>query len=260
MRKLLAAFATSARERSAYRAELLGTAVFLGILLFIFSRLWIAVGQEQGTGRYSVAKLLFYLVVTELVTMSPGNVHVRIGDDVKSGEIALALLRPVGYVPWELAKAAGSAFVRLAMLTIFGIPAAFLLVGMPDLEPMGVLIGIGILVPAAVLVETCVRLLMGLLAFWFEDAAPFFWIWQKSSFVLGGLMMPLDLYPQWLRRVTEVLPFQALLYGPARTVVDFDPRFALRAFATLACWGLVLMLLLTVVYDRGRRRVQVNGG
>jgi hypothetical protein len=38
---------------------------------------------------------------------------------------------------------------------------------------------------------------IGLLDVWGQYARPVYWIWQKSLFVLGGLMLPLSLYPSW---------------------------------------------------------------
>ena len=39
------------------------------------------------------------------------------------------------------------------------------------------------------------HLQLGYAAAWVGTPAPLFWIWQKMTFVLGGLMIPLTLYP-----------------------------------------------------------------
>jgi ABC-2 type transport system permease protein len=41
--------------------------------------------------------------------------------------------------------------------------------------------------------------------------------------VLGGVLVPLELFPEPLGSIARALPFAALLYGPARTIVKFDP-------------------------------------
>ena len=264
MRKALAVGLTSARERLRYPGEALGTAFFFATLLFIFSRLWSAVLDEGGkAGGYSLEQLLWYLVVTELVTMSPANVHQRIAESVRSGDIAVHLLKPMGYVSWELARVSGAAAVRLGVLTLAGAPCAALLVGWPGAsirDWRGPALALGVFVPAAIVFESSVRILIGLLAFWVEDSNPCYWIWQKAAFILGGLMLPLDLYPDWLARVASWLPFQALLYAPARTAVAFDGAFAARAALTLLVWGCVLIGALHLVSWRAQRRIALNGG
>ncbi len=56
---------------------------------------------------------------------------------------------------------------------------------------------------------------IGLLAFWLQDVAPVYWVWQKLMFVLGGLMLPLELYPVFIQRAAAFTPFPTLLAAPA---------------------------------------------
>ena len=259
-RALAAAFAASARERARYPGDALGSSVFLGLLLFTFTQLWTTAAHGGRIGAYAPAQLVLYLLVAELVTLAPGAVHVSIGARVRSGDLATDLLRPVDWIAWELARSAGSSVVRMATLLAVGAPALVLLVGMPRLDPRGVAVGLLVLVPLAVLLESCIRVLVGLLAFWFEESTPFYWIWQKLSFTLGGLMLPLDLYPEWLRSVASCLPVASILFAPARAVVAYDARETIVAILTLCAWLAVAWLTLGLAYGRASRRLQLNGG
>lgn len=259
-RVLSAAFAAGWREKLRYPGDMLGAAFFLCLLVFVFGRLWTAVEAQRGLpGGWSVKALVLYLVVAELVIMSPGALHQRVGSDVRSGDLAVALLRPVGWISWELARAAGAALARMLVLGVAGGSAAAFFHGLPPLDARGVAVGI-LLVPLAVLLECAARLGIGVLAFWLEDANAFYWIWQKLGFVLGGLMMPLDLYPTWLRDIARVLPFEAAIGGPARIVAAFDPSLALHALLRLGAWSLAALLALGLVHRRAIRSVQLNGG
>jgi len=261
VRPLLAAFVMSARERLRYRGDLAGSAVFLAIIVFIFARLWQAVlGDGADLRGYTVAQLVLYLLVAQVVTMSPGMLHQRIAEDVRSGDLATQLLRPVSYVAWELARGMGASLVRATALVVVGVPVALAFAGLPRLDPRGVAFGMLVLVPAAMVLQALTRILIGLAAFWFEDSNPFHWIWQKVSFVLGGLFLPLDLYPGWLRAVASWLPFEAMLYGPARTVIAFDADLAWTTAWKLGAWLVVFGLVLVATYARASRRLQLNGG
>jgi ABC-2 type transport system permease protein len=79
-------------------------------------------------------------------------------------------------------------------------------------------------------------------------------------FVLGGLVLPLTLYPDWLRRIAEASPFSAFLYGPGRLALGFDPAAALRTVAMLLLWGAAAGLLAAWLHRRGLRVLDVNGG
>ena len=53
VRSILAAAAAALRERLRARTDLLGTAAFLGVVLFIFHRLWTAVAGEGGEASWA---------------------------------------------------------------------------------------------------------------------------------------------------------------------------------------------------------------
>jgi ABC-type uncharacterized transport system permease subunit len=40
--------------------------------------------------------------------------------------------------------------------------------------------------------------------------------------MLGGMLLPVELYPAAVRRVVEALPFQYMIAGPARLLVKFS--------------------------------------
>jgi ABC-2 type transport system permease protein len=78
--------------------------------------------------------------------------------------------------------------------------------------------------------------------------------------LLGGLFVPLALYPSWLRTLALASPFSALLYGPGSMAFDFDPAAAARVGMKLLAWGVVLVALLASTYRRGLRVLDAHGG
>jgi ABC-2 type transport system permease protein len=102
--------------------------------------------------------------------------------------------------------------------------------------------------------------MIGLTAFVTEDVAAFDWIYSKFVLILGGVLIPLDFFPDWLGNLAKSLPFAYATYGPARLFVSPD----LTRFATLVLgqiiWLVVLGTMLAFVYRRGERRLTINGG
>lgn len=49
--------------------------------------------------------------------------------------------------------------------------------------------------------------LIGLAAFLVEETNSFELIYQKAVFILGGMLLPLDMFPEWLQRIARLLPF-----------------------------------------------------
>jgi ABC-2 type transport system permease protein len=113
---------------------------------------------------------------------------------------------------------------------------------------------------AAMVLVIGLYVLIGLAAFWLGDISPLFWVAQKLLFILGGLMLPLSLYPEWMQRVAYWTPFPSLLAGPAGFMVGGgadDARWLLR---DLMLWGIGIVLVAHVLFVRALRTLQTNGG
>ncbi|MFI5308916.1 MAG: ABC-2 family transporter protein [Polyangiales bacterium] len=239
------------RQRLGDRSVLIARAVFYVLVLFIFSRIWKTLGQ--GGDRY-----VWYLAVTEWVTLSQPRLFLEIERDVRSGEIAYQLTRPTSYLVMQLAEGAGELVLGLSVLGLVGLCAATLLTSsLPD--PTGLLFAGALGLTAAVLLLLC-NALIGLSAFWLQDCSPLYWLWQKANFVLGGLFLPLALYPSWLRLIALWLPFSAIVGGPGSMLLEPDAKvFVLLAIKLSACIVLAWQAL-DALYERAVQRLELNGG
>jgi ABC-2 type transport system permease protein len=256
LRKYVSAAAIAARQDFAARGELLGRAAFYGVILLIFSRLWHVAG---GGGASSEAAMLWYLAITEWVILSTPPIQNDFERDVRDGDIAYQLGRPASYVGMRLADGAGRTLARMTALGALGFPFTWWLAGSLPPDPVGVPAALALAV-VAMAVSLLFQAAIGSTAVWLQDVQPLYWIWQKLLFVFGGLILPLDVYPAWLRAIGEWTPFPALLYGPGKAALHFDGAAASRTAALLVVWGAAAALLLRFVHRRGLRVLDVNGG
>jgi ABC-2 type transport system permease protein len=259
--KYLALALASARRALAERGVLAGRVVFLGMILFIFSRVWATVLARgavtvSGAGQ---AELIWYLAVTEWCVLSVPPVFLAIEGDVRSGDIACRLVRPVSYLGAQLAEALGETGLRLLVLGPAGAAFAFALAGGWPADPRGLLLALP-LGPLASSLAVLSTAAIGLSAFWIVDTSPIYWIWQKLAFVLGGLLLPLELYPDWLRALARFSPFPAMVWGPGRMAFGFAPEIALETLVELVVWGALVGAGLAWLSRRARLRLTVNGG
>ena len=240
------------RQRAQARAALPVRALFYALILLIFSRLWAAVVPNAGD-------YVWYLAVAEWVTLIQPRVFESIQRDVRSGDVACMLGRPVSYLGTKLAEAAGELIASLLFLALCGFGLAYVLSGGLPHEPLGLFAALLLGVLASVLWQLCCAWI-GLSAFWLEDCTPLYWVWQKLSFVLGGMFVPLSLYPEWLRTLCGWLPFSAMVGGPASMVLHFDAALFALLLAKL-CASIVLAWHgLQLTYGRALRAIAVGGG
>jgi ABC-2 type transport system permease protein len=258
-RGLFAVLRLSVRQTFAQRAAWMGRSVFLVLILVIFSRLWLAVEQSGALGGQSAADLLWYLAITEWIVIGLPLTHLSIEADVRSGDLAAVLPRPLPWLAVKVAEGLGALLVRLLSLGVAGFVAAWLLAGGPPSDARGLALALPLGLLAGAL-GTLFHALIGLSSFWITDCSPVHWVFQKMCFLLGGLVIPLSIYPGWLRALCEVTPFTALLSGPGRMAFGWDPTLALQTAGLLVVWSAVAWLLLAWVGRRALRQLDVGGG
>lgn len=258
IRLLRVALSTAARRVIAQPGNAVAALVFYVAVMSVMSALWRA-AAEAGGGEvvgYTALAVTWYAATAEASTVSLNIRMIEIiGDDIASGAIATELLRPASVLAVRVAEAVGTALPRLAMCILTGAVLSILYVGGPPDVAAALLA-----VPSLVLAITCNVLAQHAVAgaaFWLRDVGASWFLYQKLVFVLGGMLIPLQVLPDALERVALVLPFMAMSYAPARLASGHLEPWLLAA---QAAWLVVLAFAARAVFAAGERRLQVVGG
>ena len=252
----------AARQQWAYRTELFLRSISMVLFMGVFMALWTTVFAAGGGGDvagYSLQGIVWYLAMTETVAFAMSRVFLEISDAVKSGDLAYTLTRPVSYPFFQVAQSLGNSALRF----VLGLVTASVVVALGVGFGAGSLPGfVAFLVTAvlAILLDALIAVLIGLSAFWLEEVMPVFWIYQKLLFTIGGLFLPMEMLPAWLRKIAVWLPFRYVTNVPARLFVAFTPAEALRAAAGQVLYILVMVGLVLLVWRAAQRRMVVHGG
>jgi ABC-2 type transport system permease protein len=245
-----------------YERDVLVHSVFMFIALVTFVQLWTttyAATNQSIIEGFSLRDLVWYLVITEVIGLSAPRIAQTIDAEVRSGDIAYALARPYNYPLYHLAGFWGETLLRAPVNAVVGSAVALVAVGLPPTNLAGVLatllLGVG-----AITLRGTIEILVGLSAFWVEDTQPAEWIYNKFVLTIGGLFLPLDLFPGWLAGIARALPFASMAYAPARVFVGFDwPVFG-PLLLTQLIWLAVGWVAVSVLFRNATRRLVAHGG
>jgi ABC-2 type transport system permease protein len=263
---MYAAFAASAfQTRLAYRGQV-WAAVF-GQLVEVFAKvaIWMSIyaGIGGATGGVTLPEMITYAILGGAVISAwPWTVLVRrISDQIKTGDVAVFLLKPLRYPAMQLANEIGVvAFQVLAVivpvvaitgLTYGLVPPASFFHGLA--YPAFLLLGFGILFLLA--------LIAGLLAFWLLTAFSMEWLLQALLSLLSGVLVPLWFFPPAVAAMIVHLPFAYVAFHPMAVYLGkLDPAATGATFAIGVGWALALAAFAAWLWHRAARRIVVQGG
>jgi ABC-2 type transport system permease protein len=180
---------------------------------------------------------------------------------VRSGDVAIDLGRPVHPVPaWlaeDLGRAGQACLVRfLAPLAVGGLLFGLRVPTHPATVPL-----FAVSAALGVVVSFGGRLLVSLVAFWLVDVRGVVNLYVLTSNVLSGLLVPVHFLPGWARAAAYATPFPSILQTPVDVVTErATGAEALGLLAVQAGWAAALLAASVWVFDRGSRRLVVQGG
>lgn len=245
-----------------YFWSFIGKNIFFVFILFIYLMLWQNIYGQKGEtiGGLTLNAMIWYLIVTELVTLSGTSVHFQINEDVKSGGIAYLLNKPYSYVGYCFSYFAGEVGVKLITNGLIGIVIGLVYVG--PLKGFSLMHLPFVLL--SLLLGCCIHFFIyisiAMTSFWFEENNAFFWIYSKLVFTLGGMLVPLQLFPAWLKKIAENLPFAYVTYAPARLTVAFSYSAFYRQVLIQSLYLVVFIFVAVFLYRKGAKNLNVNGG
>jgi ABC-2 type transport system permease protein len=253
---------TSARSNIAYLGEVATRAIFLGVILYIFLQLWRATYAQTGAqqlGGFTLTQMLWYLAMTESITLSGPRVAQEVDQDVRTGALAVQLIRPLSYPLYRLWATLGERLVRFLLNAVVGTAIVLLFVGPIPLS----LGGLALFVPALLLgftMDFLGHFVIGLGAFWLEDTSGLMLIYSRVTMILGGMLLPIELFPIAWQPVLRALPFAGIVYGPARLFVEPNTAFLADLALKQGVAIVALAIAVAFVYRVALRRIHANGG
>jgi ABC-2 type transport system permease protein len=245
------------RARQA-RAETWGRVMFFVVILAVFSSLWRAVNESGAAVGLSPGRLVWYLAMTEWIVLSAPLVHYELQDVIRRGDVVCHLVRPSSWVVTVVCDALGQLASRVVTLFATACICAAVFTGT---VPHGrVLLAVFLTGLVGSMLIAGFHIAIGIAAFWVGDVVPLSWVWQKLLFLLGGLLMPIGLYPEIVGRIAAVSPFPVILSRPASLLWQADGDALVRLVRDQAMWCGVVAVVLAVMSRRAVAQLTVDGG
>ncbi len=246
-----------------YRFDVIFGFVSYFILLFILFNLWRYLYSDTSglINGYSMSQMMWYVVMTEILWMTLGGrkFNTKICNDVKTGNITYNINKPYSYIGYSLSMHLGDILVKGVLYVLIGMLIGFIFLGhFPSLSIIEIIVVI-IASLLATIISIFIIMALGLISFFIEDATPFYWVYSKLILILGTIF-PIEYFPTVLQKVLNFSPIYVVSYGPAKLFVDFSWDKAITIIGAQLIYLVITYGICKLIYQKGVKRISVNGG
>lgn len=258
------AYARAALQRQlAYR-----TANWAGLftnVFFLFFRafaLQACFEERSDIGGLSAPEVVTYITVTQaLIMVCPQWGTLDIPVAVRSGQIAIDLLRPVDLFGMSLARRLGISvyYIGVRMVPLLAVGSIAGLLVLPG--SLGVWVPFAVSVALGAWISTCILFAIDVSSFWLETDKGVRFLVIGLAVIPSGLVIPLQWLPEGLQWLCWSTPFVHTLFTPSQIWLGvFDGPTLATALAGQLAWAGVLTLFCRALLRSGTRRLVVLGG
>lgn len=197
--------------------------ILYGVLPLVVPLLaWIALSQSVDNFQvegWSIGQFIAYYIINFIIfTLSFTNIHEQMSEFVRTGQLNYWLLRPISFFEFTFSFCLSRVVVMLcfALLSI-----GFLLFsGISIIESYPQILIASAVIPLGVVLLILITVCVGNLSFWLiESGGAFASILLFLQF-FGGLILPVSLFPDWIRPLSMILPLQFAYSLPSEAIIN----------------------------------------
>ena len=239
---------------------ILGALLTMALLYY----LWSAIYHSATAMNMSYQALITYVCLGQAFSFArPGQrrVMTKIGYGIRRGDVILDLIRPTDYQLLVFSETLGAYLMEIAMVSLPSYLLALLVFGIDLPASPEAALGFVISLMGALFLIFSLDFLVGLTGFWTFSVWGLGYAKIAVIDILAGTIIPLTLFPEWLRRIVLVLPFKGMAYTPLAIYVgEITGRAIWTSILGQFAWGVGLMLLTRLLWLWARRRIEIQGG
>jgi len=75
-----------------------------------------------------------------------------------------------------------------------------------------------------------------------------------------GTLFPIEMFPEFLRPIIKCTPIFVVTYGPAKLFIDFNINTFIQICIAQILYLVISIFVIIALYNKGVKKLNVNGG
>ncbi len=262
MHLFLHVFSLELRKQLSYRVDFWVNSLFsfvaaMGVMYYLWSSIY-ANAPESTIAGYTLAGMItYYLLVILIGRLVRGSQQIMaIAIDIYDGGLSKYQLYPTSYLSFKYAEHLGSLLPVVVQIAIFALIAPLFLEMPPEysFSLTNVLLALLVIILANFL-YFLLSLPLQLVAFWADNVWSLVVMLHFIGALLGGAMLPLELFPPGLVDFLQYTPFVSLYHFPVKILVgQMGAAELLHGIMVMLAWITLLGGAGVFVWQQGNKQ------
>jgi len=249
-----------------YRFNFIMSLLAVMIYSVLYFLLWRAIYRYSPQQIMPWRQLITYVLVGQAISFARFSPAERapvygMAGRIRSGDIALDLIRPVDFQLQRFWEALGFYLVELIWVNI---PALlFFILVLRIQPPRDTAAGLSFVCSLLIgfLVAFSLNSILMMLSFWTGNAQGIQKAKKAVVEILAGTLIPYEFFPGWLKTIAGYLPFQSMAYIPLSIYSGkLAGGYLVSALGVQLLWAAVMLALSRFLWRAASRRLTIYGG
>lgn len=233
-------------------------------MLFLWSVVYKNSGKVAIEG-YSFNSIILYTLMSNLTGIL---IHVEIAktisNEVKSGEITNSFIRPVSYIKKLVGEGIGDVLYNLIMLFLPIISILIVYINIFNIKTEITLESSLIYIISllfSIIINFEINILVGFCSFFVNYIWGFIMLENAILTIVTGELFPISFFPDIIVKILEFTPFYYINFGPVSMLLNKFSRYdSIKILVIQLVWCIILAMVVNLVYNKSKTKLQVNGG
>lgn len=244
------------KSKFTYKVIFNSRLLFFCAIILIFHHLWstlVPLKKINGNNH-----LIWYFIMIESILIAqPGIFSLHDSRFIK-GEYIYDVIRPISLKTILIIDSGVSAVLNYFTYIFIGSLIGYILTNQTPFFYSYFYAGV-VLGAFSALLDSSIKVLIKLSTFWIKKPLFLILTYHKLLFILGGIFLPISMYPKWIQVISNFLPFKTIFYMPSTLILTGNFSNMPLNITSMAVWFLVTFLFLDIFYKRGIQKIAKIG-
>ncbi|MDR1417705.1 MAG: ABC-2 family transporter protein [Endomicrobium sp.] len=250
----------------AYRASgfllmLLNNLLYLALIYFLWKGIFNSNNIELLNGMTFNQTLLYLGLAVALQPIVETYVIWQMSADILTGQISLHIVKPISYQTYLFFLMIGENLITTLVVFLPTFVIVYFLTNSFVVLSYNILLFV-ISILISIIINYLVGFIVGTFCLYVQSPAGLDNMRMIVVFLLSGAIIPIAFFPELLRSVVMLLPFQAIYNAPLQFLLSsgINLNEIIHTFANQLFWVIILYGLSKIIWSISIKKITVNGG